>query len=611
MFEIFAKSIMGESHRKNNNKPCEDSSGSFENEILRGNTTYHAALAVVADGHGGDKYFRSRYGSKLAVETAREQIYSFINTTAKQGIGFFDASAKTNQEKTADNLVKLERKIISVWREKVLEHKKENQWTKQELDFCKEKSIVINEEREDALVNIYGTTLIAALVTENFWFVLHIGDGACVVIHKDGAAEIAVPEDEEQGFGITHSLCNVDAKDHFRHNFGFEILLGATVASDGIEDSYPKDKYLEFNVTNLLKNFIEQPEQAKKELEETFLPMLSKNGSQDDVSLACIFNVEAAKPLLSPIVYKAKLELEVNTAKRTIEQLKNELTFTKQEKDDWQKKYESKEQTLNFEKEAHNKTRLDSQALVKEKSDLQTKLASLEKSLNEEQKKYKDTEKQLKQLEVSFKKELDKEKRNSQKLERELEDAGVKLDQLEQKIKDEKKKSTVETDLKPAEKPQIESRLQSVKMAETVLPVAIAVVDEKSAIDFKSEGAKRSAKGDYNGAFIEYFKAAAFYKSLYQSTKEKRVSDEYYFCIKELGINSALYGEKYFKEDNYLSAKEWYEKAKAYYHTYKDDKLELVAARNIEQCNKRLREFFASPQRNSGTTEKSQIDISI
>jgi serine/threonine protein phosphatase PrpC len=88
MFEIFAASIQGESHIKNNNKPCEDNSGVYENEVSCSNTIYHIALAVVADGHGGDKYFRSRFGSKLAVETAHEEINSFIEATAEKGIGF-------------------------------------------------------------------------------------------------------------------------------------------------------------------------------------------------------------------------------------------------------------------------------------------------------------------------------------------------------------------------------------------------------------------------------------------------------------------------------------------------------------------------------------------
>ncbi|MDR1891460.1 MAG: protein phosphatase 2C domain-containing protein, partial [Oscillospiraceae bacterium] len=229
MFVSFACSEQGSSHIKNN-KPCEDFSACFENKA------YNTHIAIVADGHGGEKYFRSRFGAELAAEAAREVIDRFIEQTGKANKGFFNEDAKNSKEKMIDNLQKLEKDIISAWREKVIKHIEFSPWTDDENDFCKSHNIVINENDNFQLVSIYGTTLLAVAVTESFWFALQIGDGACIVIHENGKAEIAVPDDEEQGFGVTKSLCNADALKNFRHNFNFERILGATVATDGVSD---------------------------------------------------------------------------------------------------------------------------------------------------------------------------------------------------------------------------------------------------------------------------------------------------------------------------------------------------------------------------------------
>jgi serine/threonine protein phosphatase PrpC len=343
MFVTFSASIQGESHKKNHNKPCEDSSGAFGWEVFHKGKKTKTALAVVADGHGGDKYLRSRFGSKLAVETAREKIETFIAATSESGKGFFDPEAQTDTDKKnghKKNLATLEAKIIRAWWQKVDEHIQTTPLSPEETAFCEEKGI---DDKNGPSADMYGTTLIAVLVTDFFWFALHIGDGGCVVIREDGGAEWAVKDDADQGFGTTHSLCNSDAAEHFRHNFGFETLLGATAASDGVTDSYAPEKYLEFTVTNLLKNFVEDPEQSAKALETEFLPMLSQKGSQDDVSLACVFNADPAKSVIvNRAVESAKSgfrekEMEKETArnKAEIDRLNCELDTARKDTDTW------------------------------------------------------------------------------------------------------------------------------------------------------------------------------------------------------------------------------------------------------------------------------------
>ena len=276
MFTEFNAKAQGESH-KENDTPCQDAafSGlSCKKDI---------GLAVVADGHGGEKYFRSKKGADLAVKIASKVIFDFMGKHRS----IFDN--KTDEERE-EILKGIERKIIFEWGNAVRDDIRGNPFTESEQQLCADKNI--DTDNENDLLSIYGTTLIAALVTKSCWFAVQIGDGACVVITKDGNAAIAIPEDERLEFGRTTSLCDADAIDNFRQDFREESILGITVATDGVSDSFIPEKYLEFNV-NLLKDFLES-ENAKQNL-ENFLPVLSQRGSRDDVSIAGIFNVTEGK----------------------------------------------------------------------------------------------------------------------------------------------------------------------------------------------------------------------------------------------------------------------------------------------------------------------------
>ena len=62
----------GESH-KSTNKPCQDCAYAEDSEQL--------SMAIVSDGHGGERYFRSQIGSKIAVDVTKEAIKFFVERT--------------------------------------------------------------------------------------------------------------------------------------------------------------------------------------------------------------------------------------------------------------------------------------------------------------------------------------------------------------------------------------------------------------------------------------------------------------------------------------------------------------------------------------------------
>ena len=288
-------------------KPLQDFSGSTSDR----RKSY--AYALIADGHGGEKYFRSEHGSRMAVLCAVEEMNKVLSKMAVYIVKRDNAII----DRTLKNLCA---KILLAWRERVCAHFSEHPLTEDEKRQCEALKIALPIPEEE-IPTLYGSTLLSAAYVEKFefWFALQIGDGKTVAIRETAtsyyqqrpqnggkrAAEIAIsddgsvfypiPEDEDMGFGVTASLCGARAAEHFFYSFGFGRLGGIAVMSDGLTDSFDKDKLPDF-ILNIQKNALADKERTKSEL-EAFLPKLSEQGSGDDVSLAGIFmHEEPANP---------------------------------------------------------------------------------------------------------------------------------------------------------------------------------------------------------------------------------------------------------------------------------------------------------------------------
>jgi serine/threonine protein phosphatase PrpC len=278
----FAVKAQGISHIEKE-IPCQDACTAQLGKNLT------VGVACVADGHGGNKYFRSDKGSKLAVQVAEKTLFDFYGTIAREKKAFFISNSSSENTKKNDilsRLKQLEGNIIYQWRNAVLKDYRDNPLIETEKDICNENNIILDDDPANFMF-IYGTTLLAGLVSDSFWFVIQIGDGLCVVLENEESIITPIEEDERLAFGRTTSLCDNDAIKNFREGFGFSKIDGFTVATDGIADSFEPEKSLQFN-KELYVNFTTIPEKAKTEL-EAFLPELSERGSRDDVSIAGIF----------------------------------------------------------------------------------------------------------------------------------------------------------------------------------------------------------------------------------------------------------------------------------------------------------------------------------
>lgn len=259
-------SVIGSSHIKNG-KECQDCSYSESQEKF--------AIAIVSDGHGGDKYIRSSRGSKMACECCLKAILEYLKFSR----------LKANRGKEC--LSQLEKNIIYSWNLAIQKDYNNDPFSDEEINGLTERDkLSINENISQA----YGATLIAVVIGERFSFGIQIGDGDCVVLKKDGDVLLPIPDDDRLQFNITTSLCGDDALNDFREFWIDEPIAAAVVSTDGVLNSFVGEEYyIKFCRTVVDATGTDESTSAVEELKE-FLTKLSNNGSNDDVSIAVVKN---------------------------------------------------------------------------------------------------------------------------------------------------------------------------------------------------------------------------------------------------------------------------------------------------------------------------------
>ena len=282
MFKGFSHSVMGASHEKKG-IVCQDSSAF---EVGNG-----YAVAVVADGHGSKKHFRSNLGSKFVTEAAVETIRQYIQDPDE-----FDKIFLEDH----DRIIKgIEKQIIYSWNNKIRTHLNENPVT------MKEKSkFEYDEFDEIPFESYYGTTLVVAVACRNYTFGFQIGDGSLVAVFEDGETSMIMDYEESNPANITSSMCNANAFTMFDSFFvDSKKLIAIFVSTDGLYTSFGSDNdFLDYHtiIAGQLINI------------DSLLPSLKNNlvkrshfGTEDDISMSCVFNSEVLEENLD--VIKAKI----------------------------------------------------------------------------------------------------------------------------------------------------------------------------------------------------------------------------------------------------------------------------------------------------------------
>lgn len=283
MFSGFNDSVKGASHEVKG-IVCQDSSAHFAGEDY--------AVAVVADGHGSKKHFRSNVGSQLAVESTLATIKKFYENPEE-----FDCNFPKNHDMVIKNIQK---QIISRWNVAVLKHFNDNPVTPQEkADFTPEEFAKIPVE------SYYGTTLVAAVASKEFTFGFQIGDGSLIGVFEDGSTAMLIDYEESNPANITASICNANAASMFDSFYiDDKKVLALYVSTDGLYTSFGSDDdFLDYHtiITSQLSETSDFESSVIKNLKKR-----SNYGTQDDISLSCIYDKELINSRLA--VLRQKIE---------------------------------------------------------------------------------------------------------------------------------------------------------------------------------------------------------------------------------------------------------------------------------------------------------------
>lgn len=300
-------SCQGESHIASG-KVCQDYSYSkvYEN----GN-----AIAIVCDGHGGKRYFRSDIGAKIAAEVTVRNVQIFLEEVGPallKGKPFTQEETLSGQinKQDFDKQSPVERafrqlfaSIISGWNTQVLEHASSNPIKEEEKPELEQRWIE-DFQKGASLEKVYGCTLIVYASTPEFWLAFQIGDGKCFSFDTNGQWHEPIPWDERCFLNKTTSICDSSAIDEFRYcyegdgTFPIAVILG----SDGIDDSFGAEENQANFYVQVLKSLVKEGFDGTLKEIETTLPQLSKIGSQDDMSISMVFNISSVEETYPKLV---------------------------------------------------------------------------------------------------------------------------------------------------------------------------------------------------------------------------------------------------------------------------------------------------------------------
>lgn len=297
VYKSFAVTVPGGSHIKNN-IPCQDASCKYDGKYGGGFLSFAAA----ADGHGDANCFRSEKGARLAADCAAKGIAKFVKFhEAKLYPGPFKKKNIPSPDDFDKAVRDLVRHIIASWQEEVQKDFTAYPFTEEELEGADEKHrkrFELPEKRSKA----YGTTLIAAAITDDYWFGIHIGDGRLTALYADGSFQQPVPWDERCYLNVTTSICDDEAAEQARHYFSFinkdiPAPVAVFLCTDGVDDNYPVDgnekhlfKLYRTIALTFAKDGFASTENQLKDLSHAF----ATKGKGDDTSIAGVIDLKAA-----------------------------------------------------------------------------------------------------------------------------------------------------------------------------------------------------------------------------------------------------------------------------------------------------------------------------
>ena len=293
----FSVSLKGLAHDQNG-KPKQDYASAIKGEGF--------SIAVVCDGHGSDKHFRSEVGSQVATEVTEAILLDFAKQFPDYESAAVDFGKKSEQIRIG---------IVSKWADGVCQNSIDNPFTEKELQSGVAKGV--DYFSKYSMLVPYGTTILAVLLCKDYYLALMIGDGAMIRILPD---KDAVEETfEGKAFGDrVESMCN--------QNSAFKIYTKLVKLEEGMENIafvLTSDGYCESEAFTSRDMMLNWPKKylafiAAKGADEAYEPIAKQleqvsavSSANDDISIAIAVNdISAYMPKPKPQEEKPEAEKE-------------------------------------------------------------------------------------------------------------------------------------------------------------------------------------------------------------------------------------------------------------------------------------------------------------
>jgi serine/threonine protein phosphatase PrpC len=249
----------------------------------------------VADGHGSDMHFRSKVGSQIAVKTAVETLFEL----------FHNQPIENDNVSQVKDIIRysVPRLLVQNWMDRVQYHVQKHPFSTDEIDFIlKKKGPLILDKIISNPKIAYGSTLLTAVVTKNYFIFFQLGDGNILIVDNEKNVRNIFSNknnDSDDKLSIqsivqTESLCMDYSWLEFKTGiFDFDALRPKLIllSTDGYSNSFINESgflkigldYLtlleEFGYSYLSKNLYD------------ILRKTSMKGSGDDISLGFIYRI--------------------------------------------------------------------------------------------------------------------------------------------------------------------------------------------------------------------------------------------------------------------------------------------------------------------------------
>jgi serine/threonine protein phosphatase PrpC len=254
-------------------------------------------ILAVADGHGSTKSFRSDRGSRIAVETAIAVMRKFF-LDSSQALDFRMFSDREKRQLCQTIHQKWLDRINQDWRLDPVANDHQIWQILSHTEGANAQEVVLQYPQI-----AYGTTLLAAMATEEFILYLQIGDGDILCVDRHGNVTRPMQFDPRMIANQTTSLCLPNAWQEFQvviHPYHSdntdELPVLILMSTDGYANSFPSEQDFLTIGGDYLCMLRSQPLQTLEKRINQFLSEASQYGSGDDITLGILRRLEPDIP---------------------------------------------------------------------------------------------------------------------------------------------------------------------------------------------------------------------------------------------------------------------------------------------------------------------------